>query len=681
MINLILVCLYVHAQNEDQYYQQKLEELSETSSDEIDFSDLTAEMIELKQHPINLNEASREELRILPFLNEKQVDHLILYKETYGEIFSLNELEAINGFDSLTIRQILPFIRIAPPVNRNRIRWPDVITASHGQFIIRYQQIIQKQHGYSVPDSDLKVNPNSGYSGSPQKYFFRFDYQYNNRLSIGFTGEKDPGEQFFRGDQKDGMDYYAGYFCMKNSGILKSLVIGNFKADFGQGLTFSTGVSFGSLPSSGNLRRYASRIKPSMSVSENTFLRGIAATIALKKIEISAFYSWHRRDGNISIIDSISGKANMVTSFQETGYHRLPSELVDKNAVGEEIFGGNIEFRNNYFSLGITGSHCHWSATLSPACEVYSQFAFKGSSNMNAGIDFQAHYRSIYGFGEISGSQNDGLAWLAGIQVNPDPGIHFSMICRDYQRSYQNLFSNAIGQNSKNSNEKGILLNFSASLTSKISLSGFIDLFRFPWLKYSTDFISRGTEYSFQSDYSLNKQVIMNLKYREKASLCNDNSNHSIHQWINRQYRSLCYRIDWRITSTTQLKNRVEFIQTSGEGCKTENGYFVCQDIVYRYQRIPLNFTCRYALFNADSYDSRIYAFENDVLYSTSVPVLDGTGIRCFLLVNWEPYRWLAFWLRYAQTFYSDRQKIGTGLEMIDGNLKSEIKFQIQFKF
>ena len=669
------------SQSEDQFYQQKIEELSENSSDEIDFSDLSDELIELKEHPVNLNTTTADELRKLPFLTEKQIGNLILYKETYGEIYSINELQAINGFDTTTLRQIQPYIIIGPIVNHFKIKWPDIITSGHGQFVIRYQQILQKQEGYFVPDSILQIKPNAGYSGPPQKYYFRFNYSYHDRISIGLTGEKDPGEEFFTGSQPNGMDYYGGYFCLKNTSILKTLVIGNFNTDFGQGLTLSSGLSFGSLASSGNLRRYAGRIKPSLSVNENNYFRGIAINLGVKRFEVSAFYSNHKRDANITVTDSISGDALEVSSFEETGYHRIPSELNDKNVIREVIYGGNVQFRSNYFSIGITGVKSHWSAALTPQLDINSQFAFRGKSNLNLGCDFQFIFRSIYGFGEVSESLNGGMAWLAGLQVNPGADIHFSLIYRDYQRSYQNLYCNAIGKNSKNSNERGLMVTISTRLSSQIGISAFVDIFQSPWLKYRTDFISHGNEFSCQADYSLTKQLVMMLKYRQRSSQINDNINQHLHKPINQYYRSLRYQIDWKISSATQLRNRIEIIQTSGEGRKTGFGYFICQDINFRPIKIPISLSLRYSLFDTDSYDERIYTFENDLLYSSSVPALEGTGIRCFFLVAWEPIKWLGVGIRYSQTYFTDREIIGTGLELINGNLKSEIKIQMQLKF
>jgi hypothetical protein len=39
------------------------------------------------------------------------------------------------------------------------------------------------------------------------------------------------------------------------------------------------------------------------------------------------------------------------------------------------------------------------------------------------------------------------------------------------------------------------------------------------------------------------------------------------------------------------------------------------------------------------------------------------------------------FWVRYAQTWYSDRNVIGTGLDLINGNTKSDVEVQLRIRF
>jgi DNA uptake protein ComE-like DNA-binding protein len=680
----IILCLsqfYSFSQvSEETIIQTKIEELSESSTNDLDFSDLGDRLDELTNHPININQATEDELRQIPFLTQNQINNLITYRETYGELLSAYEFQSIDGFDSATIQQILPWITVSNIEKHHRVKFKELFTKGRWNLLLRYQQILQEQQGYSVHDSVLRKSPDEGYPGAPQKYWFRLNYDYFDKISVGVTGEKDPGEEFFKGSQPYGMDFYSGYFALKNTGFLKSLIIGNFNADFGQGLTLGSALSFGALPSSGNMRRYAGGVRPSLGINENTFLRGIAANVKINNISISAFYSRHKRDANIISTDSLTGDVREVSSFQETGYHRLPEELSEKNAIREVIYGGNINFRNGFFSAGMTCFHSDWNAAYSPTEKPYSRYQFSGRSNLNLGLDFQFIFRTIYGFGEISRSINGGMAWLAGIQVNPDPNVKFSMIYRDYQPSYQNQISNAIGQNSKNANEKGLILNISSRLNSKMGIYAYIDIYKFPWLKYRTDFLSNGSEVAVQVDYNPAKTVIMFLRYRIKSGQINESSDKTMKPWINIRRQSLRYQTNWQINPFIILNNRLEIVYSTGETMDPEYGYIISQDVSIRPKKIPCVVSLRYALFNTDSYETRIFTYENDVRYGFSVPALEGTGIRIFLLLSWKPYRFLELWFRYAQTFYSDRNVIGTGLETINGNTKSEIKIQAMIR-
>lgn len=661
-------------------FEENIEQLSENVETTPDFSDLTDELNAIQDHPFNLNNTTAEELQKIPFLNGRQISNLLNYIQTYGEFVSIFELQAVEGFDSTTIQRILPYITVSSGPDKHPVHIRDLLKFGRHQLFIRYQQLLQKQKGYNVEDSILKKNPNAGYPGSPQCYYFRYNYNYYDRINLGVSGAKSAGEEFFKGSEPYGMDYYSGYLCIHKTGFLKTLILGNFQVDFGQGLTLSSGLSFGSLPGSGNSKRYAGGIRPSLAVNGNSFLRGVAATFIVKRFEISAFYSNHKRDGNISTTDTLSGQVVDVSSFTETGYHRLPNELENKNSVRENIYGGNVNFRNHFMSIGLTAFRSHWSARLSPRIYPYNQFAFSGNENLNVGMDFQFLYRNIYFFGEFGQSMNNGIAYLGGFLANPDPGVTFSVIYRDYQRNYQDLLSNAIGQNTVKGNEKGFLVNLSARLLPGLGISAYADLFRFPWLKYRTDFISSGTEYKIQADYSIGK-AIMYLRFRQKIKQVNASQTPGpISVSANSKSSSLRYQIELPVIPDIQMNNRFEILENQQDGSGNHYGYLISQDFVYKPTGLPLSSTFRYAIFDTYSYDERIYSYENDVLYGFSVPAYEGKGIRCFLLVNWSPLRNLEIWLRYAQTFYTDRNTIGTGLDQIDGNMKSEIKLQVRFR-
>ena len=88
----------------------------------------------------------------------------------------------------------------------------------------------------------------------------------------------------------------------------------------------------------------------------------------------------------------------------------------------------------------------------------------------------------------------------------------------------------------------------------------------------------------------------------------------------------------------------------------------------------------RYALFDTDSYNSRIYAYESDILYAFSIPAYYSKGSRLYFNLKYTLRDFLDIWLRYSQTYYSDLDVISSGLNQINGNAKSEIKVQVRIK-
>ena len=64
-----------------------------------------------------------------------------------------------------------------------------------------------------------------------------------------------------------------------------------------------------------------------------------------------------------------------------------------------------------------------------------------------------------------------------------------------------------------------------------------------------------------------------------------------------------------------------------------------------------------------------------------SIPPYYFRGSRWYITTKYRVSRWMDVWLRYSQTYFSNRQTIGSGLNAIDGRTRSEIKAQVRFRF
>ena len=154
-----------------------------------------------------------------------------------------------------------------------------------------------------------------------------------------------------------------------------------------------------------------------------------------------------------------------------------------------------------------------------------------------------------------------------------------------------------------------------------------------------------------------------------------------VDQVVNEKQTNYRYNISYKINKKIDLDNRIEMVRYLQGEQAAEYGYVIYQDISYSSLSNPFSFSLRYALFDTDSYNSRIYAYENDVLYAFSIPAYSGRGTRFYLSTKYHISRGVDLWVRYAQTYYNDREEISSGKDLIEGRVKSEIKVQLRLKF
>ncbi|MEI7661183.1 MAG: hypothetical protein WCK34_03245 [Bacteroidota bacterium] len=666
----------------------QIEKSVESLEIENDYEDLFEDLDDLARHPVKLNSVTGEDdLAVIPFLTPQQRKSLFDYRIAYGEVLSIYELRSITGFDSMLVRKIEPYISLVLPSQRHPFTFRNLARYGHHELLLRCKQSFPEPAGYHTGDSLDGARPAPYYLGNPQHYYFRYSFSWSDNLSLGLAGDKDPGEQFFMGSQQQGMDFYSGYMEISNIGILKSIIIGNFRASYGQGLTLGTGFSLGSVPGISANTPAARGIRPSLGMNEGSCLQGIGATIKVKPFEFSTFISYHPRDAVVSVADSLSGRAREISSFITTGYHRTLKELAGKNAAKELLLGGNLAFTaaptpQLGFKAGLTGMYVHWSATLSPGDYPYNHYSFRGNENFSLGLDYQVRYRRLYFFGEVSRSKNSGLALLAGAVLTPDSRVAVSAIYRIYQPAYQNQFSNAFGQNSMNSNEHGIYIAINASLHPKLTACGYIYLFTFPWLKYRVDAPASGREAGALLTWQAARKVTLDLRVSGKTTLVNGATEQgvSLHKITPQLSDSYKCSITWSPDDKLEFKTMIG-VKHSGKSVKDgPAGCLVCQDIKVNPGKRLENATFRFALFDIPGYDERIYSCEPEVLYGYSLPAYLGRGLRGVLVLKFNIGGKFDLWLRGGVTKYDGVHEVGTGADLTKGDTRGEFSGQVMMR-
>ncbi len=671
----------------DEQINQNVELLSEQmQSEDGDLSNLTEIYTYLKSHPINLNRAKKEELLEMQLLTDIQINNLIKHREKNGYLMTIYELQSIDGFDLTTIKKIVPFVYVSNNFNSTFFSTKEMFKDGKHEFVMRMQRVLEKQSGYFTPDSLTKATkPNSYYLGDPNRVFARYRFQYNNAVSFALSGEKDAGEQFFKGTQKQGFDFYSGHVAIKNIRFVKTLVLGDYQATFGQGLTLWQGFAFGKSASPMNIKRYGIGIKPYYSFDENRFFRGAAGTFKLKNFEFTGLVSYKKIDANATITDTVTnGEIDVVgvSSLELGGLHNTNNLLEDKGTITQTILGGNVAYNKRNLHIGATVQNMNLSAELIRAPSLYNKFDYQGKHNFVGGIDYSYVYKNANLFGEYSMSENGGKAFCQGLILALDPKLTFMAHYRNFEKNFQNLYGNAIAENTLPQNEKSIYIGMEAKLFKSVTFSLFLDQYKFDWLKSSASAPSNGRDMFAQLNYTPTKKIDMSFRFRHRTKFQNsvvDNAYDYLVPYVQYNYR---YNLSAQLSPDFKIKSRVEYTHVNKADEPDEVGVAFAQDVIYKKVGKPISITARYAVFDTQGYDSRVYIYENDVLYGYSVPALYYKGQRAYIMVNWDITRNFEIWVRVAQNIYDNQTVLQAGsLNQINGNKKTELKLQARLKF
>ena len=658
--------------------EQQLENITENNADtETEDDSYLQEMLQYQKNPININSASASLLTGLRILSPINVQNIINYRSLLGNFINIYELQAVPGLDLATIQRLRPYISVTQNVDLFSSLGTR-LTNGDQTILFRVSQILEQAKGYAV-------DPNSGknfYPGSPQRLFFRYRYNYKNNLQYGIVGEKDGGEQFFKGAQKQGFDFYSAHFFAKNLGIVKSLAIGDFTVNMGQGLTQWMSLAFKKSPDVISTKRQADVLRPYNSAGEINFHRGIGITLTKNNWEGTLFASYRNVDANFSAGDSAQTQDDVVTSLQISGFHRTKSEVADKGIQRQLAFGGNLSYQLKNLHVGLNAIQYNFKYPLQKQAEPYNLYALTGKSFGNYSTDYSYTYKNLHFFGEAAITDKKYTGFINGLLLSAASNVDLSFVYRNISKGYQSLYTNAFTENTFPTNEKGLFSGITVRPSNAWKVDAYVDIYRFPWLKFRVNAPSTGSDYVGQLTYKPNKLFEIYSRFKSEKKAINYNPEDlTLGPVIPQPRQNWRTQISYKFSSNFTFRSRVETVWFDKKGKATEKGFLMYADLLYAKPLKPLSGNIRLQYFETDGYNSRLYAYENDVLYSFSIPVFYGKGYRYYLNINYDLTRKFTIWARVSQYLYPQQVTTGSGLDEINKNHKTEVKFQMLYKF
>jgi Helix-hairpin-helix motif len=660
--------------------EQQLENQADADQAETEDDSYLQDIEQFRKNPINLNTADADELKRLRIVTDLQIENLISYRNIFGKLISIYELQAVPAWDVKTIHKLLPFVTIAAQftlAEDGKRRFHD----GEHSLLIRISQVLEKSKGFDKSTSGTK------YMGSPERIFLRYRYTYKNLLQFGMVADKDAGEQFFKGAQNEGFDFYSFHLFARKIGAIQSLALGDFTVNMGQGLIQWQSLAFKKSVDVLGVKRQSSILRPYNSAGEFYFHRGAGVTIQKGRLEATSFASIRKLSANF-VADTVNNE-DFISSFLTSGYHRTGSENDDRNNLTQTTFGGNINYRGDCWHVGINGIYYNFSLPVQKRDEPYNLYAISGKNWYNFSVDYSYTYKNLHFFGEAAADKNFDKAFINGLLVSVDPRIDISFVQRTINAGYQSVNGNAFTENTYPSNETGFYTGITVRPASAWRLDVYGDIYKFPWLKYLVDAPGYGKDFLAQITYTPDKQLEIYTKFRNESKQGNQSGNFPAGQagTTVTNYLVAIPRQNWRVQLSYKLnpaiafRNRVELLWYDNKGVNKENGFLTFVDFIYRPLFASYSGVLRLQYFETDGYNSRIYAYENDMLYSYSIPAFFDKGYRYYLVLNYDLNKKFSFWLRWTQTIYRNKNIIGSGLDEINGNKRSELKLQARWIF
>lgn len=623
-----------------------LEAFAEEYAEQESFGEMIEELQALHENPLDVNTATPDQLRQIPFISEEQIDDIISYRLFNRGMRNLSELIGVASIDAQTRQWLMLFLRADQQV----FEYHDTITVKRllqngkHELLTRLDVPLYYRAGYSYPPDQ------GGYLGPATSHRLQYRMTSMKHLSLGVQAKQDAGEPF---RHNKGWDSYGFHFMLHNIRHMQTLVAGDYRLTFGEGLVMNNGFSIGKTP---NL---SSGIKARTGTDESRFLRGIATAWQWKGTTLTSWLS-HRK------LDATLNDNGDVSTIRNTGLHRTMSELNSKGNLQSTVAGADVTWRGRGFHVGATAYYQHYNRTLSPGNATYRRWYPRGRNFAVAGVHY-GYAHPLFSFsGETAiSSEHGGLASLNKLRWRASTRYSLTGSYRFYSYRYHSFYASALCENSEVQNESGAMLRLDAQPLDRLTVVMYADWFYNPWARYGMSRSSNGVELNSQADWQLDHNSSISLRYQLKRKETSDLM--FTHHRLRIQWYRQCGL--WQIRSQAQLHSM------------GATGVAINQTVRYETRDHQWRPSVALTWFHSTSYNSRLYITEPSLLRTFSMQMLYGHGLRMAATVRWQHNsgRWMAE-LKYGGTRYFDRNEQGSGMQLIQSAWKNDLIIQIRIK-
>jgi hypothetical protein len=637
------ICTAAICQEQGSGIEDVVEEIMAINGD-YDPAVLLEQLSDLKEFPVHINHGDERENARLFFLTEFQVMVLSDHVRRNGDVVSLYELALLPAFDRRTVMLMAPYISLQPAGGSNEKRYGRTM--------------------FTMTASSRFTGADNNEPGARILMKVRHD---GSRLSYGITAENDPGEPLtFR--EAAGPDFLSGYLMFQGKGLISRVIVGDFWLRTGEGLLFNGSALQGSWLSSPSFMAGRNNAAPYTSSAETGFFRGICLTATLDDCQAVFFLSYRSLDAGV--LNDADGRACAVSHLITGGIHVTDYQRRMRDNLGEAVAGLRLSWGTNHYRVGATSSATLFSLPFQPDMTAPDKiYMFTGDRLLNVAADFKAGTGPVLFFSEAAVSFPGSWAVTAGVRARPSPGVTFNILARHLSPQYYAFHSGAFMTGSGPGNETGLSASLHVEAARHLFITAGADHCRIPLPRYRCSSPSVSSRAGIKGEYIPREGLSLKISYTCSSREYDTGSETGTSGSETRTRNQLAFTFSHSPLNGLSLVTRAA---VSSIPASRSQGFLLCQDISLMIREVPVRLWFRYALCTTDDYESRLYAYENDMLSSFCVPALYGECTRTCLMISWKPFDHVELRAKYAiEDMEEDHRKV----------LKQELKGQVRLVF
>jgi hypothetical protein len=283
----------------------------------------------------------------------------------------------------------------------------------------------------------------------------------------------------------------------------------------------------------------------------------------------------------------------------------------------------------------------------------------------NHALNVHRTWRNVHFFGELAMDREGDLAAMAGFMIGADPKLDISLAARKIGKGYRSFFASAFTEASEPSNEEGIYTGITYRFGPKLVVDAYADHYRFPWLRYRVDAPGAGRDYLAQLSFTPQKKTSFYVRYRSERKSQTTRLGSNIKTIGNIEKQVVRLHLQYKVNAAWEWRMRLELNELVAKGEEDQHGFLLFTDLFWKPSGKPFSISGRALICETKGYESRIYAYENDVMFYNIVPAFYGKTSRLYLNTSLQISDNIEVFVKIARNFQENGRIWATRCQFI----------------